>query len=107
MNFYGNAEAIFLIILIDFLILAPTLKKIWINPETEEKLAWIMAGLTHSLILLSIESYSFSTIGYTLYNIVINLSVALIIYRRHEYMRTFSFRLKKYFSFFALKKKLW
>ncbi len=107
MYFYGHSEAVFFIIILDFLILAPTLRKIWDNPDTEEKLAWIMAGVSHTLVLLSIEIIAFSTIGYTIYNILINFAVAFLIYRRHEYVQRFHYRFKKYFSFFALKKKLW
>ncbi len=39
----GISQAILCIILIDFLILVPTLKKLYFAPETEDPLAWIMA----------------------------------------------------------------
>lgn len=39
----GIDQVILCIILIDFLILTPTLRKLWLVPETEDPLAWIMA----------------------------------------------------------------
>ena len=61
MQFYGKNQAIILMIILDLLVLAPTVKKIWINPDTEDKLAWIMASISHILVFFSLENITFTT----------------------------------------------
>jgi len=58
---------IFFLILIDFLILAPSLKKIWMYPETEDTLAWLMAGCSGLFMVITLPDFSFSTAGYFIY----------------------------------------
>lgn len=102
----GMNQAIVCIILIDFLILTPTLKKLWLNPKSEDPLAWIMGWLSQMCILFTLESYSFANIGYFVYLGGINLLVAFLIYRRMLYLSNWRHALRNFYTNFALKKKL-
>ena len=59
-------------IIIDFLVLFPSLKKIWIDPSSEDILAWILAPLSIGFFLLSLQNISFSNAGYFLYDMLLN-----------------------------------
>ena len=102
----GIDQAIMCIILIDFLVLTPTLKKLWLKPQSEDPFAWIMAGVSQISILASIEHYTFATIGYFAYLAGVNLLVAFIIYRRSFYLSNWRHALRNFSTNFAFKNKL-
>lgn len=105
-HFLSTSLVVFFLILIDFLVLTPTLKKIWMYPVTEDALAWVMASLSGLCMLLTFDDLSFSKSGYFIYIASINLLVALMIYRRTLYLKHWYHALRNYFSNLALKKKL-
>lgn len=94
-------------ILIDLLVLTPTLKKLWINPDSEDPLAWFMAAVSQLILIYTIQNFTFTSLGYILYLVLVNFSVAFIIYRRRIYTSSWKYFLRKILPSFALKKKLW
>lgn len=68
------------------LVMAPTLKKIWLNPHSEESLAWITAGFSLLLLLCSMRVYTFESVIFWIYDMVLNLGVALFIIYRTRYV---------------------
>jgi hypothetical protein len=105
-RFLPTSIVIFFLILIDFLILTPSLKKIWMYPETEDTLAWLMAGCSGLFMVITLPDFSFSTAGYFIYWVTVNLVVAVLIYRRQLYLKNIFHAFRNYFSNLALKKKL-
>lgn len=101
----GVDGTIVFMIIIDFLILFPSLKKIWINPASEDVIAWVLAPISIGFFLLSLRDISFSNAGYYLYDMLLNAWVALFIYKRKLYMSSWKYFFQKWFYFFALKKK--
>ncbi len=100
-------KTVILMIIIDFLVLFPTLRKIWVNPKSEDSLAWIMAGFFHLFMILSLREINFENAGYFIYNTWVNFLVAFLIYRRIQYISWMRYYVQKVRNFFALKKKLW
>ena len=107
MRFFDADEAILCMIVIDLLVLSPTLRKIWDNPESEDPLAWIMSGLCMWCFLLSLDQISFLNAGFWSYLFCINFLVAILIYRRKIYLANYKHLFLRFFSSFALKKKFW
>lgn len=103
----GTDTTIVFMIIIDFLVLFPSLKKIWIDPSSEDIMAWVFAPLSIAFFLLSLRDISFSNAGYFLYDMLLNAGVAMFIYRRKLYMSSWKYMYQKWFNFFALKKKFW
>ncbi len=103
----GASQTMILMIIIDFLVLFPTLRKIWVNPISEDPLAWLMAGFSQLFMIFSFTNISFESCGYFIYNVFANILVAILIYRRTQYFSSIHYFLKRIFNFFALKKKLW
>ncbi len=94
-------------ILIDLLVLFPTLKKIWIEPRSEDALIWLTSTASFVCFILALPNLNFANSGYWIYGITANALVALLIYRRTLYLSNWKNILKKYIEYFALKKKLW
>ncbi|MDD2693326.1 MAG: hypothetical protein PHY14_00150 [Candidatus Gracilibacteria bacterium] len=103
----GVDGTIVFMIIIDFLVLFPSLKKIWINPASEDIIAWIFAPLSIGFFLLSLRDISFSNAGYFLYQILLNVAVAIFIYKRKLYVSSWKYFFGKGLEFFALRKKFW
>ena len=107
MRYYGENSTIGLIIIIDFLVLTPTLKKLWINPKSEDSLAWVMAAISQACLILSIENMNFASVGYIVYLTLVNASVALLIYRRRLYLGYWWNRMKNMLPKIAIKRRFW
>lgn len=95
-------------ICVDLLILAPTLRKLWDNPRSEDLIGWLGAGISKLFFILSLGmgAFSFSNTWWW-YTFIVNMLVALVIFYRTRYTETWLYMFKKVFSIFALKKKLW
>lgn len=101
-SYYGVREAIIPTILVDFLVLSPTLKKIWNDPNSEDILAWVFISLSQICILLSLDHYTLQNSLFWAYQVFINISVALFIYRRRlslAHWKYFFLRLASRFSY--------
>ncbi len=85
--FFGVSKAILPTIVIDFLILTPTLRKIWNTPESEDTLLWITTALSQLFLLLSIGNYTFDNTIFWVYNMSTNFLVALFIFSRTRFFR--------------------
>lgn len=94
-------KAIIPTILIDILVLLPTLKKIWFNPRSEDALAWITTTVSQFFLLLSIGVFTIETSLFWFYAMSMNALVAIYITLRIRYVENWRFRLKQFFSFFS------
>ncbi len=104
--FFWVQKAIIPTIIIDILVLSPTLKKIWIAPDSEDPIAWITTTISQFFLLLSLGSFSLETGLFWTYIMSVNALVAAFIILRIRYMKSWKYHLKKFFSLFALKNKL-
>lgn len=107
LKYFGLNEAIVSMIIIDLLVLFPTLKKIWLDPRSEDALIWLTSTASFICFILALPSLNFANSGYWIYGIIANALVALLIYRRTLYLSNWKNILKKYIEYFALKKKQW
>ena len=120
-QYYGLRNAVIAMISIDFLVLTPTLRKIYKNPESEDALVWFTASLSLACLILSLPSITFESSLFWFYTVTANLAVALFIRiwtirRAHtwrgravRFLGFFHFQRKRTFRslFFASKKKSW
>jgi len=101
------SHAIIPTIIIDICVMAPTLKKIWLNPHSEESLAWITTGFSLFFLLCSMRVYTFDSMIFWIHGMILNFSVALFIIYRTQYMDRWTSRVKSFLhSFLAFSNKL-
>ncbi|MBX9809677.1 hypothetical protein K2X92_04795 [Candidatus Gracilibacteria bacterium] len=106
--FKGLSHAIIPSIIVDLLILAPTIRKLWDIPRSEDLLGWLGSGISKLFFICSLGTYAFSFDNiWWWYVVVVNLVVGLLIFYRTRYVENWINRIKNLFSLFALKKKLW
>lgn len=98
--FFGISKAIIPTILIDVLVLSPTLKKIWITPHSEDSLAWITTMFSQFFFLLSLSAFTVESTLYWIYVMIVNGGVAVFIILRTRYLDRWSVRIWRFFSFF-------
>lgn len=79
-NFYGLKEAVIAMVIIDMIVLLPTLKKIWIEPRTEDAVAWFSTSLSQGCLLMSLPFLTFENSFFWFYAICANLSVGIYIH---------------------------
>ena len=60
--------------------LLPTIKKVWINPEQEDRPAWTMTLTANVLNLFAINSFQFGVMIYPIYFFIIDLCVTFPLY---------------------------
>lgn len=93
--FFGVSHAIIPSIIVDMIVLSPSIKKIWVTPESEDVSGWIGAGTSRLLFLLSLGWWMFSFSSFWFwYSVIINYIVAVLIIRRTLYMKNWYHRLK-------------
>ncbi|HEV7514193.1 MAG TPA: hypothetical protein VGO27_21035 [Candidatus Acidoferrum sp.] len=74
--------AVLLAILSDGLAALPTLIKAWQFPETESGIAYTTALFNILTSFAAIQIYTFSEIGFPIYNTLINIALSLAAYRK-------------------------
>ncbi len=105
---FGLEDAIIPSICVDLLLLAPTVKKFWKNPRSEDVLGWLGAGISKLFLLCSLWLYAISYDNiWWWYSMIVNLGVALVIYKRTQFTENWMNKIKSVVSIFAVKKKLW
>jgi hypothetical protein len=72
--------AIVLSILADAAAALPTLRKAWLAPGTEDRLAYLIAFAGMVLGILSVEQATFSAYAFNAYLVVVSLALVLILY---------------------------
>ena len=55
---YGAMNAVIPTIIVDILVLLPTVKKVWNNPDTEDAWTWMCGVFSTLCVLLSLSVYS-------------------------------------------------
>lgn len=101
------SHAIIPTIAIYMLVMAPTLKKIWINPHSEDSLAWVTAWFSLFFLLCSIQTYTFDSVIFWIYDMALNFSIAIFIIYRTRYMDRWTNRVKSFCrSIFAFSHKI-
>ncbi len=104
-NFYGMKQAVIAMVTVDIIVLLPTLKKIWLDPRTEDAFAWLTTGLSQACLLISLPFFTFENSFFWFYAICVNLLVGLFIHLRFAHKsRTIIWRIEK--VFFSLKEKI-
>jgi hypothetical protein len=106
--FFWLSQAIIPSVFVDLLLLAPTVKKFWKTPRSEDISWWLGAAISRFFLLLSLGAgaLSFSNFWWW-YAVVINLLVSVVLFYRTQYTEKLFYRIRKIAGFFALKKKLW
>ena len=74
-NLYGMREAVIAMVVVDMIILLPTIKKIWISPHTEDALVWFTTALSQACLLMSLPFFTFENSFFWFYAICANLVV--------------------------------
>ena len=103
---YGLRQAIIAMICVDIIVTLPTLKKIWLDPHTEDSLAWFTTALSQGCLLMSLPFFTFENSFFWFYAICANLSVWFFIRLQTIYRNnTLIGRLDQYFYFLKLQKE--
>jgi hypothetical protein len=85
-------------VIIDMIVLLPTLKKIWIEPRTEDATAWFTTSLSQACLLISLPFLSFENSFFWFYAICANLSVGIFIHvLRKQREKLFIVRIENFF----------
>lgn len=79
---YGAMNAVIPTIIVDILVLLPTVKKIWDNPDTEDAWIWVCGVFSALCIVLSLSVLTREILLFWGYAIIVNTVMALLIYRR-------------------------
>lgn len=95
---YGVNQAIIPTIIVDILVLSPTLHKIWNDPRSEDAFAWICVVFSQACVLLSLSNHTFENSVFWAYVMTINALVAIFIYRRQLYVSNWRYRVRAMFS---------
>lgn len=106
--FFWLLQAIIPSVCVDLLLLAPTVRKFWKTPRSEDAWGWLGAGVSKLFLLLSLgtSALSFENLWWW-YAVIINLAMAIVIFYRTRYMENWINRIRFLLERFALKKKLW
>lgn len=81
--YLSNSPALVLGInlLMDLLGLIPTIKKSYLRPEGEDRLAWTLECVASAINIGAITKWSFALTLYPFYLLVVNSIIALLLYR--------------------------
>lgn len=93
---YGAENAIIPTILVDILVLSPTLKKIWRDPDSEDIFAWVLTVFSQACVLLSIGHYTVENSLFWAYVMSVNALVALLIYRRRIFVASWRYKIENF-----------
>jgi hypothetical protein len=93
--YYGLTEAILASIVVSAVAASPTVKKIWLNPHSEDALMWIAIFLAQLLMLLSIENHTFDNSIFWVYAALENGVMALLVMMRKRQIPVIKKTLKK------------
>lgn len=86
--YFKNPLVVLIInIAIDFLGILPTLKKSYLDPASEDRLAWAVTTVSNVLNIFAIEAWIFSVAVYPVYMVVVNGLVTLLIFRKASFTR--------------------
>ena len=68
-------------IFLDFIGLVPTIKKSYLRPESEDKIAWTLESLAGIFNIFAVERWIFAISFYPIYLLIINGIITLLLYR--------------------------
>ncbi len=72
--------ALYLNILVDALGFIPTLRKAYLHPASEDKLAWNLSVISNALNVMALTSWQLKIIAFPIYNFTFNAFTALLLY---------------------------
>ncbi len=101
---YGVSQAVIPTILVDLLVLSPTLHKIWNDPQSEDPFAWICVVLSQICMLLSFPTHTFENSLFWAYVMLVNALVAIFIYRRQITTEKWRYRIYSFFQRYSFYK---
>lgn len=88
---YWAANAIIPTILVDILVLIPTLRKIHDNPDTEDAWAWLLVMFSQMATLLSFSTHTLQSSLFWSYVMIMNLVVAIYITHRKKVFHSWKY----------------
>jgi hypothetical protein len=88
---YGAHNAIIPTILVDILVLIPTLRKIHDDPDTEDAWTWLLVMFSQAATLLSFSIYTLETSLFWGYVMCMNLLVAIYITYRKKVFHSWKY----------------
>lgn len=71
--FYGMRQAVIAMVIVDMIVLLPTIKKIWLDPRTEDTLIWLTTALSQTCLVISLPFFTFENSFFWLYAICANI----------------------------------
>ncbi len=80
--------SVILLVTIDMLGFAPTIRKSWNKPNEETLFLWSLNGFRHGLSILALRSYNLLTLLYPLVWTVANFSFSLMLITRRKTLRS-------------------
>ena len=72
--------ALYLNVLMDAFGFLPTLKKGYLKPQTENKLAWTISAFANVLNVLALTTWQFRIAFFPVYNLIFNTIMAVLLY---------------------------
>jgi len=76
--------SVIIVVLIDVVAFIPTLRKMWVRPETEKPLLYEMNVARHILTLFSLGSYNVATMLHSIAMICTNTAMTFFLKRKHK-----------------------
>ncbi len=99
-NIYGMREAVVAMVVVDMIVSLPTIKKVWMDPRTEDALVWFTTALSLSCLLISLPFFTFENSFFWFYAVFANISIGLLIKLRGRYIRgKWGYRIAAFFCF--------
>ncbi len=87
---FGVHNAIIPTILVDILVLFPTLKKTWYDPYSEGLSAWVITIFSQACLLLALPEITWQNALFWIYVMTMNALVSLFIVMRRQYMKKYT-----------------
>lgn len=86
-HFNSPVIALVMSLIVDFFGVLPTIKKSYLEPESENLLTWSLYLLTSIFLILAIESWSFALASFPIYMFIINAIIVGFLIRKKVYCK--------------------
>ena len=81
------SAAVAFTIISDMFIWLPTLVKAWKHPETETGIGYAIAFINAAIGITLLQVYDFTHLGFLAYTVLINLCLAVAVYRKNPFQK--------------------
>lgn len=76
---------LYIALLVDFCGALPTIKKVALHPDSEDKTAWLLFLVANTINLLTIPAFTWELMAYPLYLFFIPFLVTILMFRKYKY----------------------